>query len=63
MVCGCGISGKHSHKDGKGHKMTDIINSVYEMKGENYLDPNNKTMAEGFWSAGQPGHKKGGMGY
>lgn len=60
--CECGKKGKHSH-DGKPHKMSNIIKGVYEMSGENYLDPNNKTMAEGFWSAGQPGHKRGGIGY
>lgn len=46
--CGCGCS----------HKMRDVIKGIYEMKGENYLSPKNKTMASGFWSAGQP--KKGG---
>ena len=47
----CGHTGKH-------HGMRDVITNIYEMKGENYLSPTNKTMAEGFWSAGQP--KKGG---
>jgi hypothetical protein len=39
--------------------MRDVITGIYELKGENYLSPNNKTMASGFWSAGQP-HSKGG---
>ena len=46
--CGCGKNGYHKHT------MKDVINGVYQLKGENYLDPNNKEMGRGFWSAGQP---------
>lgn len=52
--CGCGHKAGY-HKGGK--TMKDVINNVYNMKGENYLDPTNKSIAEGFWSAGQPGRK------
>lgn len=48
--CGCGC---HS----KGPRMREVITGIYELKGENYLSPENKTMAEGFWSAGQPGKR------
>lgn len=50
--CGCGNKGKHSHS------MREVISGIYRLKGENYLDPNNKEMGRGFWSAGQP--KSGG---
>ena len=46
--CGCGS-----------HSMRDVITGIYKMKGENYLSPHNKTMAKGFWSAGQPDSKGG----
>lgn len=33
--------------------MRDVVSAAYTKAG-NPLDPNNKVMAEGFWSAGQP---------
>ena len=33
--------------------MSDVVSESYKSAG-NPLDPNNKEMAKGFWSAGQP---------
>lgn len=55
--CGCGKDGYHKHS------MKEVINGVYQLKGENYLDPRNKVMSEGFWSAGQPKKKNFGSKY
>ena len=55
--CGCGCGHKAgSHKETT--TMKDVIDSIYNMKGENYLDPGNKSISEGFWSAGQPNKTK-----
>lgn len=43
--CGCG-------------SIKDVVNEAYNVKGENFLSPKNKTIADGFWNAGQS--KKGG---
>lgn len=51
---GCGY--KSCHCGGK-KTMKDVINGIYRLKGQNYLDPTNPTMGEGFWSAGQPSRR------
>ena len=45
----CGCSGRHA-------TMRDVVNHAYHKAG-NPLDPNNKKLAEGFWTAGQPDRK------
>ena len=46
---------KDKHKDdcGCSGSMKSVIDKVYNMGGENYLSPHNKSIADGFWTAGQ----------
>lgn len=42
-----------THKDCGCGDMKTIIKDAYNVKGENFLSPTNKTIADGFWTAGQ----------
>jgi len=53
--CGCGHGGKRDTgcRCGPVCGCGTTVGKAYNVKGQNFLSPKNKTLADGFWTAGQ----------